>query len=224
MIERNICANELANIGDGFNQTLDMLHRQEGGYLHRNRTELDITTGYGIYKYANPRASIWEYIDEVARSCGEMRHSREWDAKTIALINKQIDPVIERYYSYLFYKDYFAVLNLNAIPCVLIPLVTSIYCNAPKILIKGLQFGANKFNITRHGPNAKKLAIDGVLGPTTRGVLENIYMSSTPEELLALKSYIIDGIKQGYRNLANANPPKYGRYLNGWLRRVNEFA
>ena len=49
-------------------------------------------------------------------------------------------------------------------------------------------------------------------------------MNSTPEELLALKSYIIDGIKQGYRNLANANPPKYGRYLNGWLRRVNEFA
>ena len=87
-----------------------------------------------------------------------------------------------------------------------------------------MQFGANKFNITRHGPNAKKLAIDGVLGPGTRGVLENIYMNSTPEELLALKSYIIDGIKQGYRNLANANPPKYGRYLNGWLRRVNEFA
>ena len=84
---------------------LDYLTTAEGGKIHYNSTEKDITSGRGIYRYNN-KGIIWDYVDTVAKSIGIIIPSVSWDKDELDKINKNVDPKIMEYLEYLFYKQY----------------------------------------------------------------------------------------------------------------------
>ena len=80
---------------------LNHLYKVEGGVLHRNSEEFDITNAYGIYRHFHPKAEIFTYIDTIASSVTRAP-SNKWTKEQIVAINKLIDKNKELDLSYRF--------------------------------------------------------------------------------------------------------------------------
>lgn len=206
------------SIPRAYRSALDLLKRQEGGILHRNSNENDITNGYGIYRYAHPEAVVFNYIVQIANSLGITSPSSSWTREQINNIQSRMDPKHDLYYSYLFYKDFYKSIDLSNFHNVMIPVVVSLYANSPKICVKSLQMGYNK--LVKDGlVNGNALTEDGVNGPGTMGALK--VFVDWDEGARALKMKTLDSAIENYTKLANSSPDKYMRYLKGWINRVN---
>lgn len=205
-------------IPEDFQFVLNYLFKAEGGIIHRNKTEADITNGYGIYRAAHPRARVWDNIDACAKSLGICGPSSSWCGKDIQAINKALNKEEDRFLSYLFYVDYYKPALLEELPrnCILYGI--SIYANGPKLYGRSVQIAVNEFIKAGH-LKGDLLLVDGNLGPKSAAAVNAIKaMDSKKHEIF--KSILLDVTKDQYVRLADSNPSKYGRYKRGWLHRV----
>lgn len=202
-------------IDKNYNIILDLLYKQEGGVIHRNPSEKDITTSYGIYRYSWADAEVFKYIDKVANNLKLPYDSSSWDKEQISRINEEIDQNLERYYSYVFYQGYFSKLNLEIYPEELLNVACSIYTNSPLIYSKALQNSLNRF-VSKGLLEYGFLTVDGKIGQKTNLLVKDL--NNLPKSVInEFKNLLIDNCKEQYIKLAQN--PKYKKFLNGWLNR-----
>lgn len=223
-------------IPNEWKEILLRLKKQESGSLglHRNPTEADITTAYGIYKYANPNAEIFSYIDQVAKYININSNSKTWlDRNTLTKIQNNMDPDKELYYTYLFIKKYFIInkqeLNLDQFEPITRYAIISLGWNSIKLCVKCLQSTINEIYLNGFIPNIDKntkISCDGIYGPNTKKHLDNImtFINTNNDKVLETQFYFrfLNNAKTYYVSLALSNQSKYLLYLKGWNSRVDQ--
>lgn len=201
----------------------------EGGYLHYNSKEVDITTGYGIYKYRHPNALIFKYIESITKDIPGK--TTEWkDKALLKKIDGRINPAVERYLSYLFYKDYLASARIELFDDSNVILITNLYTNSLKGCWMSVQEALR--DMSKDGilpiPLKDLSIVDGSFGDKTRKALiafkeittetklERIYMHKLFKKsvLLAMKTY--------YTGLIVGNPNTHLTNGKGWDNRLEE--
>ena len=210
----------MEQIPENFKPILDLIKKQEGGYLHRNKNEKDITTGYGIYRHANPKAVVWSYIDSLAKQLGIKTPSPTWTNDQIKSVNTLINPELEKYYSYLFYKDYFKNTGLADAHPIVQPVIVSLFTNGQKLYNMSLQRALNAL-IKEGVVKDQKLVEDGVVGPKTLALFKVVSQASSAINE-KLKLLILLYAKSYYATLIGNNPGSYAQYSKGWDSRVNQ--
>ena len=205
-------------IPEDFQFVLNYLFKAEGGKIHRNKTEDDITNGYGIYRASHPRARVWNNIDACAQSLDICGPSSSWSNKDIQVVNKALNKEEDRYLSYLFYVDYYKPALLEQLPKNCIVYGISIYANGPKLYGRSIQIAVNEFIKAGH-LKGDLLLVDGQLGPKSAAAVNAIKALDTKKHEI-FKSILLDVTKAQYVRLADSNPSKYGMYKRGWLNRV----
>lgn len=206
----------------GFQDLLNMLRKQEGGKLHFNAGEKDITNGYGIYRYAHPAASIWKYYDDIAISLDIKIPSYNWSMENILAVQSRINANEELWLSYLFYKDYLAPVCLDQCHPLLVKPIASIYTNGVKLCVRAMQRALIYLykDRLRDATFPADFAVDGLMGPGTRDWF--LKVSSLPEaDIAEYKNLFLSCCKYEYKKLADSNPDKFGRFLKGWYNRVD---
>lgn len=201
---------------------LEMLKKAEGGKLHRNKSELDITTGYGIYKHVCPNEKIFKYLDEIAKSLNINKNSKEWDSDDLEEIQANIDYEKELEYTKEFYINYFN-LDLNILPNNLALGYCSIYVNSNKIANIALQKSTN-FIIENYYKKCKKISEDGILGNQSKKTIEEVFkyvkLQSDQMDNVWFLSFI-NFCQFEYVKIStdNGKEDKQLQYLKGWINR-----
>lgn len=199
---------------------IGLIYKLEGGKLHFNKTEKDITSKAGIYKYAHPSCEIFKYYDEVAKSLNINKTSTEWSKEDLKIIDSKIDLAKDIEYSVIFYKDFFKktiIDELNSMSY----LYGSIYLNSPKLANRALQVASNEM-IKKLNLVNKPLDTDGIIGNGSKQVIRDILLKCESNESLMddYKSLLAEKCKEGYQDLVKKNE-KNSIYLKGWLNRVD---
>lgn len=197
---------------------LKHLRVAEGGTLHYNTGETDITNSYGIYRTANPKAEVFTYIDLIAKKTVP---SSKWTKLDTIAINKLIDPVIEEYLSYLFYKEYFKGAQLELFHKDNVILMVNLYTNTTKGAWMSIQEGLidmQKFGYLKI-PFSELSVVDGSFGNKTKNNLLLLKEMNTDIQRI-FKLAVINGMKTYYIKLAAENPTKFLQYLKGWDNRM----
>jgi hypothetical protein len=209
-------------IPENYLKLLDNLDDAEGDILHRNDKELDITNGWGIYRKRHPKAMLWEYIDARAKLVTN-EPSNEWDDDEIELVISQIDPEVEKYLTYLFYKDYFKGAHLELFHIDNVILMANLYTNSQKGAWMSVQEGV--WDMYKYGfINVKKRQISGVdgdYGRKTRNCL-NLIKELDWKEQIIFKQAVLLAMKSYYTDLTTGNPDKFLGYGQGWDNRMEE--
>jgi len=203
---------------------LDNLKTTEGGYLHHNEKEIDITNGWGIYRgtgLGKDFKPLWDYIDSVAKQVTS-KPSPQWTLAELQAIDKLLDKNIELNLTYTFYKEYFKDARLHLFPSRLVILMSNLYTNSPKGAWMSIQEGlrdlvADKILLV----DIKDLSIvDGNFGDKTEKAL-NLFLSiaDRKDEIIFKKSVLL-AMKSYYIDLSISNPTKFLGNLNGWDNRM----
>lgn len=211
---------------------LNDLEKAESGHLHYNRItgETDITTGLGIYRFAQPKAEIFKYIDLVAKQVTQLPSSA-WDKATINKVDSLCDKDILKYLSYLFYKEYYGPLCIELLPNGVIIDACNLYANSPQGATLSLQRAIFELNDMGYISLPKENIYEPIptVGPKTKANLEKIKQCSKDVHkvfnmlvLLYMKTYYINIITSDKEKLAQAAKiiPAL-KNLKGWDNRVN---
>jgi hypothetical protein len=203
---------------------LKYLAKAEGIKIHRNATEDDITTPYGIYRKIHPNHKIFTYIDDLAKTLGIKTPSSAWNQKDIDKVNAALDMVIVDKYTIEFYNIFIKDLHLHIFTEESQLAAFSMYVNGPLIFWKSVQATINKFNSNKWIDYIKQ-GVDGQFGRRTREGLILIQKLCETNNLYGyiFEGYLVSQMQVEYARLAVANPAKYLKYLNGWNNRVVEF-
>lgn len=205
----------------------------EGGKLHRNSNESDITTGYGIYRGAHPNASIFSYIDKLAMSINIFTPSNEWTKDEINSVNHVLsynEEAKEKEYQLTvdFYRDYFKKVDYEGVPDLLNAAYKLIYINGTKIANKALQSTYNA--IAKIVGETNVLKVDGLIGSGSKSAFKefNSFIEYNSEVVTdyTLLAYFISYAKSFYIDISTDELPTTGtdkhlRYLQGWDNRCN---
>lgn len=215
---------------------LKLIKIQEGGILHRNKSESDITNGYGIYRHAYPNEEIFQYYDNIAEEIGINGKSSTWTDENIKAIQSKIDLEIEFELSKQFYLNtYFKRFKIDvfSLPEQLCLAVASILINGPKLGSKALQQSYNIIlkKYTKRFPeefkNIKPISEDGIIGDNTAKAImilnECVLKMNHPDSVELWLSVYLSCVKSLYVELATGkSKDKYAQYLRGWvLNRVD---
>lgn len=220
---------------DNYNQLVEKLYKVEGGKIHKNKNELDITSSCGIYKYQHKDAKVFKYIDQIADAIGITKPSSQWTQLDIDSVNAHIDKDIELAYSIEFYKDYIKVIDLNKLPKEMVWPFFNIYINSNKIAGKALQYSSNqmiKSNSKLFNPkDLKPLSVDGIIGNGSREMIYSIseIINFIPQSELygeMWKLYFVNRCKTEYVSIGTNDVAKTGTdkdiiYLKGWINRCD---
>lgn len=198
-----------------YEKLVELLKTVEGDKIHYNKGEKDITSAYGIYRYQQPQAKIFTYIDTVAKDLGITKPSYEWTSEEINLVNINIDKDEEFNLAVDFYKT-FTHLDLDQLGLELSYAYFNIFANTPKGANKAMQATINSL-ISNYNLDYKLLDVDGILGPKSRKVIYDVVKSYNDKEL---KLTFLVHANEHYINLAVNNSEKYLKYLNGWYQRI----
>ena len=200
---------------------LKYLGTVEGTELHRNSTESDITTPYGIYREEHPTASIFNYIDTVASENGFDSPSSEWGKEEIVIINELLDNDTVENLVIEFYDNFYKNLHSDLFSDKTVLAAFSLYTNSPKLLWKSVQASINKFH-TNGFINYKIQSVDGAYGNSTSNGIKLVNDAIKLNDIYdyVFESYIISNMQKEYAKLVVMNPDKYIKYLNGWNNRV----
>ena len=206
-------------------EILNHLYKVEGGALHRNPTEADVTSPRGLYKSQDSKSKIWEYYNSVAASLGITTNSKGWSAKQIVAINSKADANLILNYEREYYISYFKGLpiDITVLNPMLAVLISSLYANSPQGCIISLQEALiylNKAGIISI-PADKLSAPDGVVGNNTKYSMQAI-TNLDAKDLMIFSLLIIGRMQEYYINIAVETPGKYLVYLNGWKNRLRE--
>jgi hypothetical protein len=200
---------------------LDHLAKAEGIETHYNKGEKDITAPYGIYKYRHKDASIFEYLEEVAKLNGITKDTSEWTETDLFIINSTMESIKVRELAYEFYSEYLAGARLDDFPKECVVAYADMFTNSPKMAIKSIQEALIKLDLNPISNFDALSTIDGAYGSKTRGAL--LVVSDANEGLL-LKSFMLSAMKSNYVRLVKRNPDKYFKYLEGWINRMDRLA
>ena len=126
---------------------LEYLYKAEGNTIHYNKTESDITSPGGIYRYKHPSAKIFTYIDNIANSIDIMVPSKNWTQSDIEKVNNKLtdkstinDLVMD------FYNEYNKNAHLEKFTESVQTAMFSLYTNSPANAWKSVQSAINKFH------------------------------------------------------------------------------
>jgi len=200
------------------NKLIEYLYSVEGNKVHYNKGEKDITSPGGIYRKAHPTASVFTYIDNVAKSVGVVKDSVWWDKRDIRKINSAIDLSEVTKYIEEFYKKYLAGAKLELFKGNAQIAMYSFYINSPKQAWKAVQQALIDMSMSgRLDVHVSDLStVDGKFGGKTNRALAKV---NCDDKLFSM--YICSAMKTRYTTLVAARPSKFLRYLRGWDNRVN---
>lgn len=190
----------------------------EGGVLHKNAKEKDITTGYGIYKSVHPDEPIFEYIEKVAKDIGIDKPSPEYTKEDCAKIEKAMDEEEEIRLTDIFYTKYFGT-NMDF----LLPKLQLIYkltfINSVKIANESLQELVNYcIDNLESCKDVPRLKVDGILGSASRAAIKQV-QDIVKDDRDLTEFFFIIAVGE-YIELVDRNRDKYGLYLKGWYNRL----
>jgi len=205
-------------MSDWLDITMNYLRKSEGGFVHRNSNEKDITNSYGIYKYAFPRADVFVYYDSIMKRLGITKNSKLWTREDLNKLNANIDKNAELGYSRKFYQDYFAKLYLDLFKEPMVLPMVSIYSNSPLLCVKALQRAINDLLDKGILKGFDKLVVDGSYGGKTKyAVIQAKELSDNDYQ--TFKTAFLDNCDLEYELLVKRKP-SLGIYLKGWHNRV----
>ena len=213
-----------------FEVLLDSIKIVEGGILHYNNKETDITNGYGVYRAIHSDNIVFKYIDSVAKDITGLKSSSWKDKVLLNMIDNVIDKDIDRYLSYLFYKEYLKNAKLYLFDSSLSVMLAGLYSNSPVGMWKSVQESLLDMVKDDILPlSIKDLSLpDGVFGSKTENallILKNLETSTKKEKELVIKLFkksILLSMKSYYINIIDDNPDKYVKNILGWNNRVEE--
>lgn len=215
---------------------LNHLYKVEGGVLHRNSEEFDITNAYGIYRHFHPKAEIFTYIDTIASSVTRAP-SNKWTKEQIVAINKLIDKNKELELSYRFYREYFKSLNIVQFPPSLVLSIVDCFTNTQVGTYKAIQEALNdchKYGLFKHTPISKTilpnkddiLLVDGKFGNGSKAAMKDFvnrykgsYEPSSWKDELIFKNCMLLYMKTHYAELVLGNS-NHTPNLRGWNHRM----
>ena len=213
-------------IPEQYKKLLDNLKEAEGGDLHRNSNELDVTNGWGVYRgkgLGRNFKPLWDHIESVAVEISS-EPSNQWSKNECELIDNLLDKEIEEKLSYLFYKDYFKNAHLDLFHKDLVILMSNLYTNSPEGAWMSVQEGLR--DIVNDGilpiPMNDMSIVDGDYGRKTRDALIKFKEIADRKDVIILKKSILLAMKSYYIDLSVGNPDKFLRYLNGWDNRMED--
>lgn len=208
---------------------LNMIKKQEGGKLHYNKGETDITTGYGIYRASFPNAKIFNYIDEIAKGLGISNPSNKWNKTEIEKVNVKIDSKKEDELTEEFYvENYFKKIDIFELPVQMTLAVGSMLVNSQKLGSKALQMSYNlllkKFSkrYPKEFSGINSISEDGIIGPATAKAVYTLVkavegLGGTATDLWF--SIYMSCAKSLYVEMAtdNGKEDKQLPFLKGWV-------
>ena len=222
---------------EAYELLVEKLREIEGGLVHKNKGESDITTSCGIYRGAHPNAGVFTYIDQLAMAIGISKPSSQWTRVELDAINNHIDRDIENSYSVEFYKDYFSkVVDINKLPNELIWPFYNIYVNGNKLAGKALQYSCNLMlkkypKLFNPSGDKNELNVDGLIGNGTRSLLYSIseIVKFLPQGDVygeIWKQYFLQRCKTEYVMIGTTDVSKTGtdkdiKFLRGWINRCD---
>lgn len=204
-----------------YEKLLDSLSNFEGGKLHYNSKEKDITNGYGIYRFQQPKAEIWTYIDSLAKDITNLPSS-QWTKEIVEKVNAKIDKSKERELTYKFYKSFFANAYLELFHEDLVILMVNLYTNSPLGAVKSIQEALNDcykygiFNI----PKEEVPEVVGKFGPKTRKAIEKFSLNADFKDIIIFKNCALLYMKTFYGELAVDKSSTMLINLKGWNNRM----
>jgi len=215
-------------IPEAYNTFLDNIKHAEGGHIHYNVGEEDITTGYGIYKVGHESAIVFEYITMLANSLNIDTNSKHWNKEEIDRVNEILDPEVERYLTYLFYGKYLSGAYLYLFRPDMVMVMVNLYTNSPKgawmsvqEALRDLQEdGILKLNLSELS------TVDGQYGSKTNNALNMFNNIKTETEYektlldLIFRKSVLLAMKSYYTDLVSAKPSKFLKFAKGWDNRI----
>lgn len=207
---------------------LDYLAQAEGLELHRNETEDDITSPYGIYKSIHPNEEIFNYIKTIGEDFGFPKNTRDWSKENINTFNElmsynQSIQTEIRNLARIFYLEYYSSIHLDLFPeeaqLAFISMYTTTTKHSKIAVQKTLQ------EIHKNGfINTKITDFDGIFGKieTIPALKESqqIYKKEGLFYGLWFEQKMITQMILHYDKLAIENPQEYKRYYKGWRDRM----
>lgn len=201
---------------------LEYIYVVEGDYLHRNYSEKDVTSPGGIYKHVHPDASIWSYIESVASAMDIHANTNTWSKQDIDRVNAKLDKTLIDLYVKEFYDSYLSGAHLELFPEVLKIVMFNIYTNTTSGAWKAIQSSLIDLAENDLIPlEVNELStVDGKYGKKTKNGL--LALVTVPVDVqVTFKFCIYNNMKTHYVKLATKHPEKYGKYLNGWINRID---
>ena len=194
---------------------MDYLGVAEGTTIHRNKTEGDITSPYGIYRVAFPDAEIFKYIDKVADKWSD---SVDWDESDIEEVNAGLDQDEVLRLATEFYVGFLKGAHIELFPEEVRVTAMSLYVNSPKNMWKAVQEAL--LNLQKSGRLDSSLTlsvVDGGYGEKTRVGLESARGLG-----MTLEDNILLAMSNRYISLWKGNQAKFSPYLMGWSNRLDK--
>ena len=204
-----------------YEKLLDSLFQFEGGKLHYNSKEKDITNAYGIYRFQQPKAEIWNYIDSLAEGI-TTKPSNQWDKTIVDKINEKIDKNKERELSYKFYKQFFAGAYLELFHDDLVIMMCNLYTNTPLGATKAIQEALNdcyKYGIFKVEEKDVPPVL-GKFGPQTRSAIEKFSKEADWKDIIIFKNCALLYMKTYYGELVIDKTTTMLPNLRGWNNRM----
>lgn len=199
---------------------MDYLADAEGEHIHFNKTEQDVTSAYGIYRYAHPTAEIFKFYEELLEINGKSNDLRTApNRRAIKLLMKTYPHLKEeeRLLAWDFYANNFMNPTINDLVSDRIEKTFfSLSINGGmKRGYKALQYALDKLHT--------RLVIDGKFGMLSlRALREYLKRDNYNED--SLNSLMLEYMQSHYDYLVRVNPRKYARYENGWKNRLEALA
>lgn len=204
-----------------YEKLLDSLYGFEGGKLHYNGKEKDITNGYGIYRFQQPKAALWTYIDSLAKGITTLPSSK-WTKDIVDKVNAKIDKTKERELTYQFYKSFFANTHLELFHEDLVILMVNLYTNSPTGAIESIQEALNDcyeygiFKVTKE----EVPEVVGQFGPKTQSAIKKFCDNADEKDIIIFKNCALLYMKSYYGELAVDKSSTMLVNLKGWNNRM----
>lgn len=204
-----------------YEKLLDSLYQFESGRLHYNGKEKDITNGYGIYRFQQPKAALWTYIDSLAKGITTLPSSK-WTKDIVDKVNAKIDKTKERELTYQFYKSFFANTHLELFHEDLVILMVNLYTNSPTGAIESIQEALNDcyeygiFKVTKE----EVPEVVGQFGPKTQTAIKKFSDNADEKDIIIFKNCALLYMKSYYGELAVDKSSTMLVNLKGWNNRM----
>lgn len=190
---------------------MNYLSSAEGINIHWNKGENDLTTPYGIYGYAFPKADVVLYVKSLCRKYGYNPTTRNYTAlKHVNASLTREERLRIRHEAWIFYKENFMHPAIKE---------TMLKRRAKKSFLSHFSLSVNSG--MRRGIKMLQRAIgvrpDGKAGRQTIAILDKKLITDGDE---VVNQKMLCAMLAFYHRLVQRSRAKFGRFLNGWKNRL----